>query len=78
MDRQKWEYTSVYESIPDTQLDFLGESGWELCGVSGPRMIFKRPKCNPSQVCPHGFIKWGCPECRKDPESKVKNTKGKS
>jgi len=39
---QEWEYLTVEESDAG-DLSSLGRQGWELAGVSGDRLYFKRP-----------------------------------
>ncbi len=38
----EWEYLTLIER-DDTDLNALGAEGWELTGVSGMKLYFKRP-----------------------------------
>jgi hypothetical protein len=39
---EKWEYLAIAEQEAG-DLNALGDQGWELAGVSGRRLYFKRP-----------------------------------
>lgn len=45
MSRAKWEYKVVRDALSETELNKLGEEGWELCGVTRGMIVamyFKR------------------------------------
>ncbi len=46
--KQKWEYKWIKLTDADTEMNRMGEDGWELVGIMpaqwGSAVVFKRPK----------------------------------